>query len=149
MKLKPEPRRAVAPVGSCGFDMAAGITARPVNSLEKMKQVRSLSRKTITHRKQHCVFVLVDLKCVFLIFTPSEGPCLGAQLQYMCCIIHSSAPRNSEATICVGYHVVILCRHSAYDGSQSVTADVTFPIWAINKYSAAMAALLLTQLLHN
>lgn len=35
--------------------------------------------------------------------------------------------------------VVILFRHSAYDVCGSVTADVTFPIGAINKPSAAMA----------
>lgn len=95
------------------------------------------------------MFVFVDLKCLFFqrIFTHLKAPVLGlcAQLQYMCCIIHSSTPLDITATICVRYHVVILFRHSAYDGSQSVTVDVTFPIWAINKYRA----LLLTQLLHN
>lgn len=71
----------------------------------------------------------------------SEGPCswLLRSGQYMCCIIHSSTPLNITTTICVGYHVVVLFRHSAYDGSWFVTADVTFPKWAINKYSAAMA----------
>lgn len=46
---------------------------------------------------------------------------------------------NITATICVGHHVVILFRHSAYDGSWSVTADVAGPIGTINKYTAAMA----------
>lgn len=71
----------------------------------------------------------------------SEGPCspVTRWVHYMCCIIHSSTPLNVTATICPGYHVVILFRHSAYDVCGSLTADVTFPIGAINKPSAAMA----------
>lgn len=71
----------------------------------------------------------------------SQGPCspVTRWVHYMCCIIHSSTPLNVTATICPGYHVVILFRHSAYDVCGSLTADVTFPIGAINKPSAAMA----------
>lgn len=73
----------------------------------------------------------------------SEAPCSWflCSVQYMCCIIHPHPTTlfNITATICVGHHVVILFRHSAYDGSWSVTADVAGPIGAINKRSAAMA----------
>lgn len=131
----------MALLGSCA--VTCEITARPVNLLERMKQARSLSHKTIMHRKQHCVCLLLLIK-VFISLEnmySSEGPCswLLRSGQYMCCIIHSSTPLNITTTICVGYHVVVLFRHSAYDGSWFVTADVTFPKWAINKYSAAMA----------
>lgn len=48
---------------------------------------------------------------------------------------------NITVTICVGHHVVILFRHSAYDGSWSVTADVAGSIGTINKYSVGQALL--------
>lgn len=111
----------------------------PASLWRKMKQVRSLSHKTIMHRKQHWV----RSKCLPLWRTcthlKAPAPPVTRSVRDMCCIIHSSTPLSVTATICVGYHVVILFRHSAYDVCGSVTADVTFPIGAINKPCAAMA----------
>lgn len=104
-----------------------------------MKQVRSLSQQD-NHAQEATlgsIQVFTSLEDMY----SSEGPCspVTRSVQDMCCIIHSSTPLSVTATICVGYHVVILFRHTAYDVCGSVTADVTFPIGAINKPSAAMA----------
>lgn len=48
---------------------------------------------------------------------------------------------NTTATICVGHHAVTLLRHSAYDGSRSVAADVAGPLAAINESCAAVGLL--------
>lgn len=112
--------------------------------LERMKQARSLSHKTIMPRKEKNMEFGVCccwLKCLLLPRSGLKAHILGLlpYSRYMCCIIYSSTPLNITAAICVGYHVVILFRHSAYDACWSVTADVTFPIGAINNHSAAMA----------
>lgn len=66
------------------------------------------------------------------------------------CLVHMPhhsliQPLHITGTICPGYHVPMLLRHPAYDGSCSVTADGTFSTGAINKCTTATAGECLTK----
>lgn len=117
--------------------MEAEITSRPVNL--KMKQVRALSQA------QEATLCLLLLSIKVFISGENAEILFVSLLSSVHVLDHSLArpllSSNTTATICVGHHAVTLLRHSAYDGSRSVAADVAGPPAAINESCAAVGLL--------
>lgn len=122
-----------ARLGSVRFgSVVAAVTVTQSTSCElvlrKMKQVRSLSRKTIPHRQEATLAGFHPSVCLFICLCgglkPSaSSPLVSPFLVFSFLVIHSSHP----AAICVGYHVVILFRHLAYDGPWACHSGCNFP----------------------
>lgn len=133
--------------------MGAEITARPVGFSGRRWNSPFIVPRQRKHRKQHCVCCCCLFECLLLL--GKTYSLFFLVQQYSTCAVSFGFPPlsppslpisppvlpNITVTICVGHHVVILFRHSAYDGSWSVTADVAGSIGTINKYSVGQALL--------